>query len=143
MRLSKTSAHAALAIAFLANRINDPITQARQVAEYLSIPTDSALKVLQNLARRGLINSQLGRGGGYRLEKPADQITLLDVVEATDGPIDAAMPLRLTDPGAGPGLDLLQSICEQAAEAVRRELSGVTVADLARAQEGAVLTESR
>lgn len=63
MKLSKTSALAALAVAHLASYPADAVVQARQVAEYLNIPTDSALKILQTLTRRHVIDSRLGRGG--------------------------------------------------------------------------------
>lgn len=131
MKLSKTSAHAALAMAYLATRTDGSLLQARTVAEYLGVPTDSALKILQGLARRGLIHSQLGRTGGYRLQRPAAQVSLLEIVEAIDGPIGAMLPISEAEPHLHGGLDLIQSVCEQAARLIRQELARTTVADLA------------
>lgn len=128
MKLSKTSAHAALAMAFLASRRDDGYIQARTVADHLEVPTDSALKILQALTRRGLISSQLGRTGGYRMLMPADQVSLLQVVEAIDGPIACDMPVsqsHLTE-----AIDVLRGVCTQAAERMRDELANKTVADL-------------
>ena len=134
MRLSKTSTHAALAVAFLANSDQGHVVQARQVADFLGIPVDSALKVLQNLARRGIIHSQLGRGGGYRLSRPAPHINLLQVLEATDGPIDADVCLTSANASCAHSLDVLQGVCERVADRVRAELAAISIADLARAQ---------
>lgn len=132
MKLSKTSAQAALALAFLAEQEADAVVQARQVAAHLGIPTDSALKILQTLARQELILSQLGRSGGYRLHKPAASVTLAQIVEAIDGPISGTMRLDARREGTAGSMDLLQSVCEQAATRLREELSRTTVADLAR-----------
>jgi Rrf2 family protein len=133
MKLSKSSAHAAFAVAYLASRSHeDGPVQARQVAEHLGVPTDSALKVLQALARNNLIQSQLGRAGGYRLHRLPETITLLDIVEAIDGPIHPQVPAGLSAPIGG--VKLLANICQQASDSVRNELSRLTVAELARHQ---------
>jgi Rrf2 family protein len=133
LKLSKTSVHAALAVAFLAHSPTGRIVQARQVADYLGVPVDSALKVLQNLARRGIIHSQLGRGGGYRLGRHPEQISLLQVIEATDGPIDAEVPPALNQAHAA-ALDMLQSVCQHIADQTRAELASTTIAGLAHVQ---------
>ena len=132
MKLSKTSAQAALALTFLAEQERGVVVQARQVAAYLGIPTDSALTILQVLARQELILSQLGRTGGYRLHKPADQITLAHIVEAIDGPISGSMRLSSNHARSTGSLELLQSICDEAATTLRQQLSRTTVADLVR-----------
>jgi Rrf2 family protein len=132
MKLSKTSAQAALAMAYLADQDGESVVQARQVAAYLGIPTDSALKILQTLARQELILSQLGRSGGYRMHKPAASISLAQIVEAIDGPISGAMRLDSRREGTAGSMELLQSVCERAALKLREELSRTSVADLAR-----------
>jgi len=140
MKLSKTSAQAALALTFLAEQERVVVVQARQVAAYLGIPTDSALKILQVLARQELILSQLGRTGGYRLHKPADQISLAHIVEAIDGPISGSMRLASNHARSNGSLELLQSICNEAATTLRQQLSRTTVADLVRCNTSAEST---
>lgn len=132
MKLTKTSAQAALAMGYLAEQSDDRPTQARQVAEHLGIPTDSALKILQALVRQQLLRSQLGRSGGYQMLAPAENISLLQIVEAIDGPISSGLPLNppqgaLTDPVAQ-----LREVCLRSADHLRRELSLITVAHLAK-----------
>lgn len=92
MKLSKTSAHAVLAVAYLASCKDNGVVQARQVAEHLSIQTDSALKILQVLAQHKLIDSRLGRSGGYQFTKLASEVTLLQIIEAVDGPVVSGIP---------------------------------------------------
>jgi Rrf2 family protein len=139
MRLSKTSAQAALAMAFLAQRPAGQLSQARQVGEHLGIPTDSALKILQALARSSLLASQLGRGGGYRLEREAETISLLEIVEAIDGPISGELKIERTEHHDPASFELLQSVCAHAATRLREELGGTTVADLVSPERHGVL----
>jgi len=56
------------------------------VAEAEQIPPFYLAKVLQDLGRAGLLKSARGRGGGFFLSRPADQITLLEVVSAVEDP---------------------------------------------------------
>ncbi len=130
MKLSKTSALAALAVAHLAQYPESSVVQARQVAEHLGIPTDSALKILQTLARHHVIDSRLGRGGGYRLGRTAHEINLLEIVEAIDGPVVADVSLSAQEAADRGGRDVLESICQQLARQIRDQLSSTSVAQL-------------
>jgi Rrf2 family protein len=130
MHLSKTSALAALATAYLAHH-PDTVVQARQVAAHLNIPTDSALKILQVLSRQRLIRSHLGRSGGYQLARAPELVSVLEIVEAIDGPIDSGTPLHAPAPELLSGLDHLQTLCREVAQQARQRLGAATVADLA------------
>lgn len=139
MKLTKTSAQAALAMGYLAECSEDRPTQARQVAEHLGIPTDSALKILQTLVRQQLLRSQLGRSGGYQMLVPASQISLLQIVEAIDGPINAELPLNPTEEALARPLAMLRETCARSAEHLRLELSQITVAHLSPSADDALL----
>lgn len=130
MKLTKTSAQAALAMGYLSDCPEDRPTQARQVAEHLGIPTDSALKILQALVRQQLLRSQLGRSGGYQMLASAHDISLLQIVEAIDGPISAELPLNPTDEALARPLATLREACARSAAHLRQELAQITVADL-------------
>ncbi len=129
MKLSKSAAHAVLAVTYLARQTPGMVVQAKQVADHLEVPVDSALKVLQSLSRHRLIDSQLGRGGGYRLLLKPRQLTLLQIIEALDGPILAHVPASMPSRGHD-ACSVLEAICEGAAEKTRRHFSNATVADL-------------
>jgi Rrf2 family iron-sulfur cluster assembly transcriptional regulator len=90
---------------------------------------------LKALARAGVLTSATGPGGGYRLARPARSISLLEIVEAIDGPV------RGKGPGVGGAAghrldDRLQRVCNDAAGAVRRRLRQVSLADLAGGEGG-------
>ena len=134
MKLSKTATHAALALVHLASCPADRPVQGREVARHLGLPADSALKILQALARDGLIQSQLGRGGGYHLHQPPEEIRLLDIIEAIEGPVAAEIPVTPSHPNLAGSVELLREACDQTARRLRAELSRVTLADLLSVQ---------
>ena len=60
---------------------------AREIAAEYEIPIELMAKVLQRLARRGLLISTQGTRGGYRLSKSTASISVADIIEAIDGPL--------------------------------------------------------
>lgn len=140
MKLSKTSAQAALAVGYLAERRDEGPIQARQVGEYLGVPTDSALKILQALARRQVIQSRLGRGGGYRLETTPEDVSLLAVVEAVEGPIIGEINVHAAGETQADAVEVLQNIYDRAAAFLRNELARHSVAAVQPAMVAEVST---
>jgi Rrf2 family protein len=85
-------------------------------------------KVLTRLAADGLLHSCRDKGGGYRLARMPSEITLLEVVQAVEGPVGGYNPLaRGRD---GPLDRRVERVCGRAAEAARAELSKVRLSDL-------------
>jgi Rrf2 family protein len=86
LRLSKKTDYALLALSYVAS-LGDRPASAREIAERHDIPVELLAKVLQRLAQRGVLRSQQGIHGGYVLGRPADTVTVAEVVEAIDGPL--------------------------------------------------------
>ena len=87
LRLSKKADYALIAMKHLAIRPDAPSASAREIAEQYDIPIELMAKVLQRLARRGLVTSHQGTRGGYRLSRPASIISVADIIQAIDGPL--------------------------------------------------------
>ncbi len=85
IRMSEATALGLHTMAFTA-RHEEPTPTAR-IAEELHASEAHLSKVLQQLVRVGLLRSKRGPTGGYALAKPAEEISLLDVYEALEGPL--------------------------------------------------------
>jgi Rrf2 family protein len=79
--LSKTALHAVRAVLALAKLPADTYAGAGAVAREVGAPQNYLGKLLKALADQGLLKSQKGLGGGFRLARDPDQITLFDIVE--------------------------------------------------------------
>jgi Rrf2 family protein len=108
------------------------------------IPVKFLEHILLELKKSGLLRSKRGVGGGYLLNRPADQISLGEVVELIDGPF---VPMACAQPGApgrcGCGQPKpcgLGAMFGELQEEVRRFLAARTVADVIRREEAATLT---
>jgi Rrf2 family protein len=133
MKLTRASSYALQAVAYMANqkkgKEEQPIAS-HKIADERKIPERFLLKVLKPLVSAQILLSIKGPNGGYRLARPASEITMLDVVEAVDGPIRGAAPLnpRESDHVLHRRLD---QVCGQIADQMRKQLGRVKVSDLA------------
>jgi len=87
LRLSKKTDYALIAMKHLAQRRPAASTSAREIAEQYDIPVELMAKVLQRLARRGLVTSHQGTRGGYRLSRPSAIISVAEIIQTIDGPL--------------------------------------------------------
>ncbi|UCH11278.1 MAG: Rrf2 family transcriptional regulator [Fidelibacterota bacterium] len=71
---------------YLAEHEGEELSMVSAVAEQYNIPRQFLAKLVQTLSRNHLIKSYRGRKGGIELARPADQIRLLEIVHAIDGP---------------------------------------------------------
>jgi Rrf2 family protein len=80
---SQTAEYALRAVVYLASQGGAAQTT-QQIAEATRVPAGYLAKVMQGLSRAGLVYSQRGLHGGFTLSRPADALTVLDVVRAVD-----------------------------------------------------------
>ena len=112
-----------------AHKENQPIAS-HLVAQARGIPERFLLKVLKPLVSAQVLLSIKGPNGGYRLARPANDITMLEVLEAVDGPIRGQAPFSREDPHS-PLNRKLDTICNQAADQARKQLGKVKISELA------------
>jgi len=87
LRLSKKADYALLAVRHLAANGDRAAVSARELAETYDIPAELLAKVLQRLVRAHLLESHQGIRGGYGLSRPAGAMSVVDVIQAIDGPL--------------------------------------------------------
>jgi Rrf2 family protein len=85
LKLTKKADYGLIALRHLANVRRS--ASAKDIAETYRIPLPLLSKVLQKLARNGLLTSEHGTNGGYRLTRDPHEITALEVIRTIDGPI--------------------------------------------------------
>jgi Rrf2 family protein len=97
---SQTVEYALRAVIHLAHEAPAARTTA-QIAEATRVPKDYLSKILQNLAKKGILTTQRGVGGGISLSRSPSELTILDVVNAVE-PIERihTCPLKLPNHGA-------------------------------------------
>jgi Rrf2 family protein len=113
-----------------AEKQNRPVAS-HHIARARGIPERFLLKVLKPLVSARVLHSVKGPNGGYRLARAANDITILEVLEAVDGPI-RGQPTFSREEANGSLNRRLEQICTQAAEQVRKHLQRVRISDLAK-----------
>ncbi len=85
MIYSRSAEYAIRAFVYLADVPEGKYAMVKNIAEECDIPTHFLAKILQQLARKGFLRSSKGPTGGFTLRRPADEINLLEIVDAIDG----------------------------------------------------------
>jgi Rrf2 family protein len=99
------------------------------IAQARGIPERFLLKVLKPLVSARVLHSVKGPNGGYRLARSPKDITMLEILEAVDGPIRGLTPFT-EDKNGGNLNRKLENICKQAASQMRKQLETVRMSDL-------------
>jgi len=128
MKISRAIAYAVQATAQLAQSSDDSPTPCSKLASEGGMPERFLLQILRNLVTHGLLESTRGVDGGYRLVREPKNITLLEIIEAIEGPLlQGLAPLRNVADGVQ---EKLTTALEQATARYRDSLTQVTLADL-------------
>ena len=114
----------------------DRSVSVREIARRLPVSGAHLAKVLQRLARLGLLDSQRGPRGGFRLARPPHEMTLLEIYEAVDGPLRPG-GCMFEHPACPAGECLFGGVLEHATAQVRSRLASTRLSDLPPVKEGA------
>lgn len=99
MKIGRSTGYALLAVGHIARNQGKNLVMSQNVAREYDIPLEYLLKILQQLVKANVLHSKRGPSGGFSLAKPANKISLLQIVEAVDGPMTAHM--SITDQAHG------------------------------------------
>jgi len=126
VRISAKAEYACLAVIALAKRNQgDPPVPIREIAEAEGISAKFLTQILLRLKGAGLVVSTRGSSGGYRLARPPEEISLIDVLKVVDGyGIDSAER-------NGPSSPVLADVWEQIRASETELLSSTSIAKLA------------
>ena len=131
MQISRTVLYALQASVVLSKFGDSEPIPCKTLSQHGQMPERFLVQVLRCLVNHGVLHSIMGSGGGYILARPASEISLMQIVEAVDNPLEPKLPLV---PGIAHALrERVQSTMSKSMAAGRVHLESVTLADLARA----------
>ncbi|MBW4029016.1 MAG: Rrf2 family transcriptional regulator [Acidobacteria bacterium] len=140
LRLTKKADYGLMALKYLAEQAGQPIGEdtnapgsarsAKDIAEAYHIPPQLLAKILQTLARAGLLVSHAGTNGGYSLAKPASRITAFEVIRAIDGPLFITSCITIHGACDLAGHCTIKEPLRKVNDSIKDLLSGISIADL-------------
>lgn len=136
LEITRQADYALRAVAEIARRPEGERIPTAQIASRQKIPLPFLAKIVSQLVVRGILETIRGASGGVNLARPASTITMLEVIEAIDGPV--ALNRCTREPGSCDQMDVCP-FCEifiEAQESLIKRLDGTTLADIvARLEE--------
>ena len=131
MRLSAKADYAIRAAVELAAAGDGVRVKAERIAQAQAIPAKFLETIMLDLKQAGLVASQRGAEGGYWLARPAEAISLADVIRAVEGPIANVRGLRPEQVEYGGAAEQLRDVWIAVRASLRNVLEHVTLADVA------------
>jgi len=133
MKLSRTFTYAVQAVRELCAAPVDQTVTCKQLAKRGGMPERFLLQILRSLVTGGLLQSNRGVHGGYRLNRKPGEISMLDVLEAVEGPVGFDSPQPLSN---GEELTELSGLLGEARSRIRHSLSEIKICRGGQEDEG-------
>lgn len=134
MKLNKETEYALEGLAFLSTRPDGAVLQAGDLAEVVGTSTAFMSKILQRLGGAKIVRGHRGNPRGYSLTRPAERISVLDVVETLEGNDIFERCIFWSEPCSEKNSCPLHDVWKRVRPQVRAQFSDMTVRDLGRKQ---------
>jgi len=131
MRVSAKSDYALRALIEIARRDDEAPVAAEEIGRLQEIPHGFLQSILADLRRAGIVMSQRGQSGGWRMGRAAAEVTVADVIRAVDGPLVSVYGLRPEAVSYNASAETLQQVWVAARSSLRGVFEGVTIQHLA------------
>jgi Rrf2 family protein len=131
MRVSAKTDYALRALIDMAGHPSGSAATAEEIARTQDIPHGFLLAILADLRRAGIVSSQRGRAGGWRLARASAQICVADVIRAVDGPLVSVCDVRPETVSYTGSAEILQLVWIAARSSLREVFESVTLDALA------------
>lgn len=129
MKLTRSAGYALVAVGNIARAPKNQPVLAKSIAKQYKIPLDYLLKILQQLVRAHILSSIRGPRGGFMLARTATRISVLEVIEAVDGPF-VTQPVLSKSKSDAAYTQRLASTYQKASKDAAQILSKATIAQL-------------
>lgn len=134
MELTRKGEYAIRGIVYLAGKPIDKVCLLSDIAAAVDVPPTFLAKIFQQFSKLGLVKSFRGTGGGFMLGRPPESITLLEVVEAVEGPIISNRCVVTPSDCGRSEVCNVHPVWKRVQDQVRGVLEGVTLKDLSTAE---------
>jgi Rrf2 family protein len=134
MRISAKADYAVRAVVELAAADGEKPVKAERIATAQQIPLNFLENILGELRHAGIVRSHRGAEGGFRLAKPAAEVTVADVIRAVEGPLASVRGGPPEDASYGGAATSLPRVWIAVRANLRRVVEQVTIADVAAAK---------
>jgi len=131
VRVSAKSDYALRALIEIAGRTDGTPVSAEEIGRLQGIPHGFLQAILADLRRASVVVSQRGQSGGWRLARPATEVTIADVIRAVDGPLVSVYGLRPESVSYNEAAMVLQHVWIAARSSLRDVFEGVSIQNLA------------
>jgi Rrf2 family protein len=145
LRLTKKADYGLMALKYLAEQAGSSAgpglqhadaRSAKDIAEAYHIPPPLLAKILQTLARAGLLVSHAGTNGGYALARPAAEISAFEVIRAIDGPLFITSCITIHGPCDLVGHCTIKEPLRKVNDSIKELLSGIKISHLVEMADG-------
>jgi Rrf2 family protein len=130
MRVSAKSDYALRALIEIARQTDGGAVSAEELGRRQEIPHGFLQAILADLRRSGIVLSQRGQSGGWRLATPADKVPVADVIRAVDGPLVSVYGLRPEAVTYNESAEVLQHVWIAARRSLRDVFEQVSIEQL-------------
>ncbi|GAA3529381.1 RrF2 family transcriptional regulator [Nocardioides daeguensis] len=134
MRVSAKSDYALRALIAMASRSDGRAVSAEELGRLQDIPHGFLQAILADLRRAGIVMSQRGQSGGWRMAREATTVSVADVIRAVDGPLVSVYGLRPEAVNYNEAAEVLQHVWIAARRALREVFEDVSIQQLADGQ---------
>lgn len=137
LKLTKKADYGLMAMKHLAEHAHEGACSAKDVAECYGIPPEALAKILQRLAKAGLLHSQHGINGGYTLARDAKEISAYEVIRAIDGPLFITACITVRGECDQTQRCTIREPLRKVNESIEEVLRRIKIAEMTESSEGA------
>jgi Rrf2 family protein len=135
LRLTKKADYGLMALKYLAEQADGSAHSAKDIAEAYHIPPQLLAKILQTLAKAGLLVSHAGTNGGYALARNAKEISAFEVIRAIDGPLFITSCITIHGSCDLAGHCTIKEPLRKVNDSIKELLSAISISDLIEAAD--------
>ncbi len=134
MKLTRGGEYGIRGVLYLAKQDDGKVSMLSAIAKDQEVPPRFLAKIFQALAKAGIVKSHRGAKGGFSLARPAAEITVRDVIEAIEGPVNLNICLVAEGECGRDHFCSVHSVWENAQERMLSVLSQANFGDLAKGE---------